>query len=29
MREIRQARWFGIPEPVVKFSPHPLLGKVR
>ena len=29
MREIRQARWFGAPEPVVKFSPHPLLGKVR
>lgn len=29
MREIRQARWFGIPEPVVKVSPHPLLGKVR
>ncbi len=29
MREIRQARWFGAPEPVVKLSPHPLLGKVR
>jgi peptide deformylase len=29
MREIRQARWFGAPEPVVRFSPHPLLGKVR
>ncbi len=29
MREIRQARWFGTPEPVVKLSPHPLLGKVR
>jgi peptide deformylase len=29
MREIRRARWFGGPEPVVKVSPHPLLGKVR
>jgi len=29
MREIRQARWFGAAEPVVKVSPHPLLGKVR
>ena len=29
MREIRQARWFGAAVPVVKFSPHPLLGKVR
>ncbi|HEY2724009.1 MAG TPA: peptide deformylase [Pseudonocardiaceae bacterium] len=29
MREIRQARWFGVQEPVVKVSPHPLLGKVR
>lgn len=29
MREIRQARWFGVQEPVVKASPHPLLGKVR
>lgn len=29
MREIRQAQWFGAPEPVVKFSPHPMLGKVR
>ncbi|MGQ0717337.1 MAG: peptide deformylase [Pseudonocardiales bacterium] len=29
MREIRQARWFGTPEPVVKLSPHPMLGKVR
>lgn len=29
MREIRQARWFGAPAPVVKVSPHPLLGKVR
>ena len=29
MREIRQARWFGNPEPVVKVSPHPMLGKVR
>lgn len=34
MREIRQARWFArpgstAPEPVVKVSPHPLLGKVR
>ncbi|HEU0089958.1 MAG TPA: peptide deformylase [Pseudonocardiaceae bacterium] len=29
MREIRRARWFGVPEPVVKVSPHPLLGKAR
>jgi peptide deformylase len=29
MREIRQAQWFGALEPVVKFSPHPMLGKVR
>ena len=29
MREIRQARWFGVSEPVVKVSPHPLLGKAR
>jgi peptide deformylase len=29
MREIRQARWFGAPEPMVKVSPHPLFGKVR
>jgi peptide deformylase len=29
MREIRQARWFGTPEPVVKVSPHPMSGKVR
>lgn len=29
MREIRHARWFGTPAPVVKISPHPLLGKVR
>ena len=29
MREIRQARWFGAAEPVVKVSPHPLLGKAR
>ncbi|MGQ0775408.1 MAG: peptide deformylase [Pseudonocardiales bacterium] len=29
MREIREARWFGTPEPVVKVSPHPLLGKAR
>lgn len=29
MREIRQARWFGLAAPVVKLSPHPLLGKVR
>jgi peptide deformylase len=29
MREIRQAHWFGFPEPVVKTSPHPLFGKVR
>lgn len=29
MREIRQARWFGAPAPVVKVSPHPLLGKAR
>ncbi|HEY6423074.1 MAG TPA: peptide deformylase [Pseudonocardiaceae bacterium] len=29
MREIRQAQWFGAPEPVVKVSPHPLFGKAR
>ena len=29
MREIRQAHWFGTPEPLIKLSPHPLLGKVR
>lgn len=29
MREIREARWFGEPEPVVKTSPHPLLGRAR
>jgi len=34
MREIRQAGWFGEEgstqaQPVVKVSPHPLLGKVR
>ena len=29
MREIRQARWFGNAEPVVKVSPHPILGKAR
>ncbi len=29
MREIRQARWFGATEPVVKVSPHPLFGKAR
>lgn len=29
MREIRQARWFGVPEPTIKLSPHPMLGKVR
>ena len=29
MREIRQAKWFGVQEPVVKVSPHPLLGKAR
>jgi peptide deformylase len=29
MREIRQASWFGVAEPVVKVSPHPLLGKAR
>ena len=29
MREIRQAHWFGAAVPVVKLSPHPLLGKVR
>jgi N-formylmethionyl-tRNA deformylase len=34
MREIRQAQWFAQqgstqPEPVVKVSPHPLLGRVR
>ena len=29
MRAIRQERWFGTPEPVVKISPHPLFGKAR
>lgn len=29
MREIRQAEWFGAEQPVVRVSPHPLLGKVR
>ncbi len=29
MREIREAAWFGEPEPVVKTSPHPLFGKAR
>ncbi|MFP5068378.1 peptide deformylase [Pseudonocardia nantongensis] len=29
MREIREAAWFGEPEPVVKVSPHPLFGKAR
>ncbi|MGH3897949.1 MAG: peptide deformylase [Pseudonocardiaceae bacterium] len=29
MREIRQARWFSSLQPVVKLSPHPMLGKVR
>jgi peptide deformylase len=29
MREIRQADWFGAAIPVIKLSPHPLLGKVR
>ncbi|MGH3916104.1 MAG: peptide deformylase [Pseudonocardiaceae bacterium] len=29
MREIREAPWFGAIEPVVKVSPHPLLGKAR
>jgi peptide deformylase len=29
MAEIRRAVWFGAAEPVVKVSPHPLLGKVR
>ncbi|MGH3998995.1 MAG: peptide deformylase, partial [Pseudonocardiaceae bacterium] len=29
MREIRLARWFGMTEPVIKASPHPMLGKVR
>jgi peptide deformylase len=29
MREIRLARWFGMPEPVIKASPHPMLGKAR
>jgi peptide deformylase len=28
MAEIRAARWFGTPEPVVKLSPHPLFGRV-
>jgi peptide deformylase len=27
MAEIRAAEWFGEPPPVVKTSPHPLLGK--
>jgi len=29
MAEIRRAAWFGEPVPVVKTSPHPLLGKSR
>jgi peptide deformylase len=29
MKEIRQAPWFNLAEPVVKVSPHPLFGKVR
>lgn len=29
MREIREAAWFGEPEPVVKASPHPMFGKAR
>lgn len=29
MREIREAPWFGAQPPVVKVSPHPLLGKAR
>lgn len=29
MREIRHAQWFGALKPMVKFSPHPMLGKVR
>ncbi|MGQ0572648.1 MAG: peptide deformylase [Pseudonocardia sp.] len=29
MAQIREARWFGEPEPVVKASPHPLFGKAR
>ena len=29
MAQIRAARWFGEPEPVVKTSPHPLFGKAR
>ncbi|MQA15153.1 MAG: peptide deformylase [Pseudonocardiaceae bacterium] len=29
MREIRAARWFGEPEPAVRTSPHPLLGRAR
>lgn len=29
MREIREAAWFGEPEPVVKASPHAMFGKVR
>lgn len=29
MKQIREARWFGAAEPVVKVSPHPLFGKVR
>ena len=26
MREIREAEWFGLPAPTVKFSPHPTKG---
>ena len=26
--ELKQ-RWFGVPEPVVKVSPHPLFGRMR
>ncbi len=29
MAEIRRARWFGEPVPVIKASPHPLFGKAR
>jgi peptide deformylase len=29
LRAIRLAEWFGEPAPVVKVSPHPLLGKAR
>ena len=29
MAEIRRARWFGEPVPVVKTSPHPLFGTAR